>query len=342
MKSLITPIGLSTLALTAARTLACDLCGCYIPSLEGKREARFSLYSGVAEQFTHFGTDRFNGHKLDEQSGQYLDSSNTQFVIGASFLDNRFALQVNIPLIHRSFKRPEGFEIDRGHESGLGDVSLLANFRVFKKEAFFRDGAASLAKDGKRTATMERGEPDFSATFHITAGLKFPTGDSRRIREEFNEVEIEDATESGIHGHDLALGTGSYDGVFGAQLSVRYKAVFFQADAQYTGRGSGRHTYRFANDLVWNGGPGVYLFRKSGNSLGLQAIVSGETKGTDRIGGEAALDTGITSLYLGPQISGTYGRISGEIGVDFPVLMNTTAFQTSADYRIRAAISVHF
>ena len=342
MKSLFKPLVLSTLALTAARSFACDLCGCYIPSLEAKREAPFSFYTGVAEQFTHFGTDRFNGHKLAEQSGQYLDSSHTQFVIGASFLDNRFALQVNIPLIYRSYQRPEGFAIDRGHESGLGDVSLLANFRVFKKEALFHDGPASLSKDGKSAATMERGEPDFSTTFNVTAGLKFPTGDSRRIREEFAEVEIEGAPESGIHGHDLALGTGSYDGVFGAQFSVRYQAVFFQADAQYTWRGYGRHSYRFANDLSWNGGPGVFIFRKAGDSLALQAAVSGETKSTDRFLGEAALDTGITSLYLGPQISGNFGRVSGEIGVDFPLLMNTTAFQTSADYRIRAAITLHF
>ena len=157
MKSLFTPIVLSTLALTAARTLACDLCGCYIPSLEAKRETPFSLYSGVAEQFTHFGTDRFNGHKLAEQSGQYLDSSNTQFIIGSSLFDNRFALQVNIPLIYRSYKRPDGFAIDRGHESGLGDVSLLANFRVFKKEALFRNAPASLSKDGKYLITNEFG-----------------------------------------------------------------------------------------------------------------------------------------------------------------------------------------
>ena len=41
-------------------------------------------------------------------------------------LTPRFALQVNVPLIYRSFQRPEGFAIDRGTVSGLGDASLLS------------------------------------------------------------------------------------------------------------------------------------------------------------------------------------------------------------------------
>ena len=330
------------MALSAARSPACDLCGCYVPPTEVRHETRFSLYSGVAEQFTHFGTDRINGHEIDNPTGQYLDSSNTQIIVGASFFENRFSFQANIPLIHRSFKRPEGFATDRGHESGLGDVSLLANFQVFRKDALFHEGGASCSKDGKAIAPRKSGEPDFTATFSVTGGLKLPTGDSSRLREEFDEVEVEGAPESGIHGHDLALGTGSYDGVFGAQLFVRYKELFFQADGQYAWRGYGRHSYRYANDLSWNGGPGVYLLRKPGGSLALQAAISGATKGTDRFRGEAALDTGMTSLYLGPQISATFGRVSAEAGVDLPVLMNTTAFQTTPDYRIRAALTIHF
>ncbi len=341
MKSLLAPIILASIALTT-RTIACDLCGCYLPNLEAPQPARFSLYSGLAEQFTHFGTDRFNGHEVANPTGEYLDSSNTQIIVGASFFDGCFSLQANIPLLYRSFKRPEGFAIDRGHESGLGDVSLLANLRVFRKDALFHERGASLAKDGKTSAAATIGEPDFSATLNLTGGLKLPTGDSSRIREEFNEVEIEGAPQSGIHGHDLALGTGSYDGIFGAQLLLRYQSLFFQADTQYTWRGFGRHSYRYANDLSWNGGPGIYLLRKEGSLLALQATLSGETKGTDRFRGEAALDTGTTALYLGPQISAVFGRISAEVAADLPVIMNTTAFQTTPDYRIRAAFTVHF
>ena len=60
---------------------------------------------------------------------------------------------------------------------------------------------------------------------------------------------------SGIHGHDLTLGTGSYDGIFGGRTSLRYKDFFFQGDLQFTLRGDGLHQYHFANDLSWGGGP---------------------------------------------------------------------------------------
>ncbi|MBA3833427.1 MAG: hypothetical protein H0X34_16355 [Chthoniobacterales bacterium] len=69
--------------------------------------------------------------------------------------------------------------------------------------------------------------------------MKFPTGDSSRIKEEFNEAEVEGAPQSGIHGHDLTLGTGSYDGIFGGQTSLRYKNFFLDQEAQFTLRGTG-------------------------------------------------------------------------------------------------------
>src|SRR5205814_2323887 len=79
----------------------------------------------------------------------------------------------------------------------------------------------------------------------------------------FNEVEIEGAPPSGIHGHDLTLGTGSYDGIFGEQVSLRYESFFFEQNLQFTLRGDGLHQYHFANDLSWSGGPGYYLVRNS-------------------------------------------------------------------------------
>ncbi|MGB8169891.1 MAG: hypothetical protein WCF18_20480 [Chthoniobacteraceae bacterium] len=336
-------ITLSALFLTAAtRAFACDLCGCYIPRLQVVHEKPASFYAGIAEQFTHFGTDRFNGDEVDNPTDQHLDSSITQFFVGATFLQNRVGLQLNVPYIYRSYERPEGFEIEHGDESGLGDLSLLANFVVFKTDGLYREEPAPSSKDGKSVAMASRGEPDFSASVNLLAGVKFPTGDASRIKEEFNEVEVEGAPESGIHGHDLALGTGSYDGVFGLQSFVRYKEVFFQADAQFTLRGRGHYSYRYANDLQWNGGPGVYLHRRGGDSIALQCVVAGETKGYDHFQGERALDTGITSLYVGPRVTATFGRISGDVGVDLPVIMNTTKFQTTPDYRIHAGLTIHF
>jgi hypothetical protein len=333
-------VALATLSLISHRTLACDLCGCYLPPPRPVHHETFGIYASVAEQFTHFGTLQFNDREVENPTGQYLDSSITQLVLGSSFLDSRFELQINVPLIYRSFKRPEGLEIDRGHESGLGDISFLANFVVFRKDALFHEGDGGLAKDGKTTLAPPRGDPDFNASFNLIAGVKLPTGDSSRIKEEFSEVEVEGAPESGIHGHDLTLGTGSYDAILGAQAFVRYKALFLEANTQFTLRGDGRHSYHFANDLSWSGGPGIYLTHRDRTSLGLQCVVAGESKNTDRFQGRVAEDTGVTSLYVG--LTAQFGGLSGDVGVDFPVLMNTTKLQAVPDYRIRAAISIRF
>lgn len=323
-------------------TFACDLCGCYLPAQEFIHHRPYGIYAAVAEQFTHLGTLQFNDQEIDNPMGQYLDSSNTQLILGSTFFENRFALQVNIPLIYRSFKRPEGFEIERGNVSGLGDIALLANLVVFRKNALFHQSNDGLSKDGKNALVPQLGEPDFSATLNLIAGVKFPTGDASLIREEFNETEVEGAPENGIHGHDLALGTGSYDAIFGAQAFVRYKMMFFEADTQFTLRGDGRYSYHYANDLSWSGGPGAYLILNGRNSLGLQCVVSGESKNTDRFQGRVAEDSGITSLYVGPRVIAQFQGWSGDVGVDIPVIMNTTKLQTVPEYRIRAGITFPF
>ena len=322
---------------------ACDLCGCYLPSQEKNAvPSRFGFFAGVSEQFTHFGTLQFNDAEVANPAHQYLDSSITQFVLGTSFLDGRLALQADVPLIYRSFSRPEGFETDRGHVQGLGDVSFLLNWSVFRTGTpVVTPSPASLSKDAKSVPPVVV-EPAFASALNLFAGLKLPTGDSSRLKEEFHEEEVEGAPESAIHGHDLALGTGSWDGVFGAQLFLRYQRAFFQADTQFTLRGDSHYSYHFANDLSWSGGPGVYLFRRERSVLGLQCVLSGESKDTDRFQGRVAEDTGVTSLYVGPRITGQLGNFSADVGIDLPVLMNTTKFQAVPDYRIRAGLTWHF
>jgi hypothetical protein len=247
-------------------------------------------------------------------------------------------MQLNVPFIYREFKRPEGFRIDRGTESGLGDITLLLKAVAFRY-------SSSREKDfdvsGKNPVAVER-EPDFTFSLVLLGGLKLPTGDTSRIKEEFHEVEIPGAPESGIHGHDLTLGTGSYDGIFGGEIALRYRNFFANQDLLFTLRGEGAHDYDFANDLTWDGGPGYYFVRQRDTILGLQFVISGEHKDVDRFRGNPAADTGITSLFLGPRIVASRGHWSAEVDVDLPVLIDNTALQAVPDYRLRGAISYHF
>jgi hypothetical protein len=343
-------------ATAAAAARACDLCGCYTPQIEAMSQSELSafgqtapadatpggwlsrVYVAIAEQFTHFGTLQLDGNEVDNPTGQYLDSSITQLVAGYS-VNSRFALQVNVPLIYRSFERPEGFTIDRGTESGLGDISLLGKFVLFHTTA---GEHRSWNVDDSKNPHFQKHEPDFTASALLMGGVKFPTGDTKRLKEEFNEVVVPGAPESGIHGHDLTLGTGSYDAIIGGQTSLRYKSFFFQADTQFTLRGEGAHQYNFANDLSWSGGPGYYFVRNRHTIVGLQCACSGEHKDVDRFRGQPAEDTGITSVFLGPRLLVSAGKISAEFAAEFPVSIDNTALQAVPDYRLRASFAIRF
>ncbi len=343
---------------TGAVAHGCDVCGCYTPrtdafpqstptnvaalptatALSLDRVWATGLYGAVAEQFTYFGTVQENGNEVANPTGQYLASSNTQLVGGYTF-NPRFALQLNLPFIYREFARPEGFEIDRGTVSGLGDISLLAKFVAY--QTISGSNRQSCPADSKSQSSV-KAEPDFAFSLVMLAGIKFPTGDTSRLKEEFDEMEVPGAPESGIHGHDLTLGTGSYDGIFGGQTSIRYGNWFAQGDLQFALRGDGRHQYNFANDLSWSGGPGYYFVRRSDSVFGMQFVVSGEYKDVDQFQGEPAVDTGITTVFVGPRAVASFGRFSAEIEVDLPVLIDNTAFQAVPDYRIRGGIAMHF
>ena len=316
MKSKLVPLLLTAACVTPA--LACDLCSVYnVNAAEGSRNKGFSFT--VAEQFTHFGTLQEDGQKVSNPTHQYLNSSVSQAVLGYT-LNDWASVQFNLPIIYREFQRPEGFATDQGKESGLGDASLLANFTPIR---------------------IEHMHSTFN--WNIFGGVKFPTGDSDRIKEEFNEAEVPGAPMSGIHGHDLALGSGSYDGLVGTGIYARYRRGFFNASVQYSIRSEGDFNYRYANDLTWSGGPGVYLVLEESWTASLQFVISGEDKGLDEFAGEKAADTGITSVYLGPQLNVTWSdKLSAQVGVDLPVLLNNTALQAVPDYRVRAAFTYRF
>jgi hypothetical protein len=317
-------VSLSVLAgVVAMPVTACDLCSVY-SAMQARGEIEKGFIVGAAEQFTHYGTLQEDGHELPNDPDQHLDSSISQIFVGYNF-NGRFGIQVNLPIIHRSFQRADDFGgIERGTESGVGDLSLVANFLAYRK------------------ATKR-----FTFAWTVHGGVKFPSGSSDRLQEEVDELTAPPpppgAPESAIHGHDLALGSGSVDGIAGTGVFARRGRLFLSANAQYAIRTRGDFDYRYANDLTWWGGPGVFLGLNESYTVALQLSVSGETKGRDTFQGAKADDTGITSIFLGPQLSVTWGeRLSAELGADLPVSVDNTALQIVPNYRVRAAVNWRF
>jgi hypothetical protein len=164
------------------------------------------------------------------------------------------------------------------------------------------------------------------------------------LREELNEeVPAPGQIESAVHGHDLTLGSGSYDGFVGTEIYTRLRRWFFAAGTQYAIRSTGDFDYRFANDLTWSGGPGYYLVFGEDLTVALQLDVSGESKGKDDFRGEKAEDTGLTAVFLGPRLSVSWkGKLSAEVSGALPVVIQNSALQAVADYRVQAGLVWRF
>jgi len=222
-------------------------------------------------------------------------------------------------LIYREFRRPHGPVIENGTQFGIGDVSLIGNYIAYR----------SLHKD-------------YTFTWNVLGGVKFPTGNSSHLKEP--DVESQNGLPpSGIAGHDLALGSGSFDGVLGTDIYARWKRLFLSAGFQYAARTEGDFGHQYANDFTWAGGPGYLIALTDDYTIALQAMVSGESKGKDTAHGAPDEDSAITSVFLGPQIDITWStRLSAQVGVDIPVSIDNSGLQVVPDYRVHAALIWRF
>lgn len=311
---------LSCLTVASAQSLfGCDICGCFDangacgmgigPSSKYITEIEKGLIGGVAEQYTYFGTLQSEGHKIDGH-GEFLNSSVSQIFALYNF-NKRFGVQLNVPVIYREW----GSDImPHGHTSGIGDVSLVGNFRAY-----------------------ERLEQDTTITWSLLGGVKFPTGNSSLLNKPDEELP------EGIGGHDLALGSGSFDGLVGTSVYGRWNRWFGSAAVQYAIRSRGDFGHRYANDLLWYGGPGYYVLLKGDYTIALQAVVGGETKGKDTFDGVPDEDSAETMVTLGPQINFSWrNKLNVQLATDLPVSRNNSGVQVMPDYRIRAAASWKF
>jgi hypothetical protein len=295
---------------------ACDLCGTSVPPHSDGQTS--GAYAAVFEQFTHFGTVKQGSATVDNEVDQRLDSSTTQLVLGWR-VSQALAVQASVPWVRRSWRRPEGFAIDEGNESGIGDAVVAAIV-------------------GPRPLKWSGGGGRLDALI----ALKLPTGSSDRLAEEENEVEVPGAPESAVHGHDLARGSGSWDLLLGLTGSATRGALFATGALQYAIRGPGDHQYRYANDLVFSAGLGWYVWRDDEDRLGVQLTASGEDKGKDTFAGEDAIDTATTALYLGPELVLAWRRLHAGLGLDLPVHQHVSAVQIVPDWRLRAGLGYAF
>jgi hypothetical protein len=326
----------------ASNGAACDLHGIHTPALFLSPETDYTWHVSIAEQYTDYGTIQEDGREIGNPLGQHLDSSITQFVLGAFFFDQRLGVQLNAPWVYREYARAGHFFTDRGDEEGLGDMSLLASYVLWRTDDAMPLPVPPGSGKGAKAVLPAAPEPRFSGAVSLKAGVKFPTGESDRLGEELTAHDHHGFAASAVHGHDLALGSGSWDGIVGAEAFFRRDNLFFAANVQYLIRSEGDFDYRYANDLIWDFGPGVYFVRDGSTTVALQALVSGEDKGEDEFQGENEEGTAVTFWFVGPRITASRGAWAAEAGIDIPVSLDNSGVQAVPDYRIHASITYRF
>jgi hypothetical protein len=296
---------------------ACDSCALYIAEGEG----RPGFTASVAEQFTRYGTVWNGANKLPNPVDQFLDSSITQLTVSYA-TGGPWQLQATLPYIHRSFLRPEHALIERGTVSGIGDATLAARLTAWQHESDRQ-----------------------SVRLGLVAGVEFGTGNADHLGDELGHHfhHHADFPDSGVHGHDLALGSGSTDYVVGADVSWRRGRWFARGSLQDKLRRPGKFGYRMADEIAIEAGLGRFLVLTHERTFSVQALVSSDHKGLDTLGGEAQVDTGLSARYAGLRIAGTVADAwAADAALELPVRLRTTETMVVPDFRLRASATRRF
>jgi hypothetical protein len=321
-------------------TSACDFCAVYNAD-NAARQADNGLWFTISEQYIPFRTTQFESEEINPASPSYYDRSITHLVPGYNFTP-RFGISLNIPLTYINFRRRDVrysltnlpiVEVERGSEFGLGDVSLITRFTLFEKRAM-----------------------EYSAIVTLLGAAKFPTGDDSRLDDEIEQTRIFEAflppgtphdplghSIGSVHQHNLALGSGSYDGIFGMTANGRWRRYFLNSQVQYYLRTEGDSGFKYGNELMISGGPGAFVLLAESSTLSVQANAVYDTMARDEILGRKSDRTGQTAWYLGPLLNFTLGEsFSANAGVDIPLHIQNNGLQSVADYKIHGGVSWRF
>jgi hypothetical protein len=334
------------LLVAAARGVACELCAIYNANgANGQFNSGLTL--SIEELFVPYRTTQLDGHQIDLPHPNYLDSSITHLVGTYNFTEH-LGLSLNLPIVYNSFERtdliyfPPGpipfgtskLVTEKGQEWGPGDLALIGRWTPFQR------------------STMRWG---FS--INLLGGIKLPTGDSSRLEDEVAQDQIfiryflppgkpHDPLShsiSPIHQHDLALGSGSVDGIFGATLNARWRRLFLSTQVQYYLRTEGTASFEYGDEFIVSFGPGAYLWLSESYTLALKANTTYYTMAEDKILDQESELSGQNAWFLGPQLVFTWGNhFSANTSLDLPIRIQTRGLQNVPDYRISAGISWRF
>jgi hypothetical protein len=239
---------------------ACDVCGC---SVGGN-------YFGILPQFRrHFVGIRYQ-YRPFQSTHATLFEGETPLVTKEYFhtaeLWGRYVPHKNVQLYafvptNYFLKTEEGKKTEY---SGLGDISLMANY-------FVLNTGDSAARNWKHA-------------LQVGAGVKLPTGKANKVE---NDVRLNPY---------LQMGTGSLDIPLSIIYTLRYKRFGLNAEANYRVNTPNQQSYRFGNRLA-SSARLFYWHKVKSNSFLPNAGINYESADRDTDNGVGKEFTGGYSVF---------------------------------------------
>ncbi len=253
---------------------------------------------------------QFSDYDPPKSGGHDFENLTTTLTVGQR-VGERWSVQVGLPYIDRT--------LDDTGESGIGDVNMIGVFRLYQSR--------------RETSICD---------VDVYAGVKAPTGDTDPLAEE-KEVAEGHGDAHHAHGHHLALGSGSWDGIFGALAKASRGLWSGSVDVQYILRTEGDYDFEYGDEYYIRGGIYRQFTTGEGSAVLAGVVGSGEWSSKNNVIGETQEGSDKSAGYAGPVITyQTVQTFSVSIAYDFPVYNTDDGLDGAADSRVRANLSYLF
>lgn len=307
---------------------------------------------GAVYEFIHFGglsdAALAAGAALSGSHDHSITSIESVALAYAYGVTNDLTVSLRLPWIRRTGIREAEIEdpaeppefFNRGDASGIGDLTLLGQYRFYNNRSTRTEAALLL-------------------------GIKAPTGVTDRLNNQGEPFEAE-----------FQPGSGSWDGLFGLAYTRRFGAWSFDASALYMLVTTGvqdtdlgdRFLYNAAisyrltpgasaalpmklgalPDPMWHGGPGAHQQSEphqdasAGPALDLVLELNGEWHAKEVQSGVKDPNSGGNTLYLTPGLRFSKDNWSSYLSVGFPIVNDLNGIQSEPDIRVVTGVSVSF
>lgn len=342
-------LALFTLSLSALPAYACDLCAAH-STLGLQYPSDGAAHLTLSEQYSRYSDLQLEDKKIENLYNEYINSYQTTLRL-SNGIGERVAMDISLPVIARTYRQvlADG-STKRSTESGIGDMQLGVTALAYQHDSNGWSSRLALRAavelpSGKtdRLAVHEHSDQEESEEHHDSGhnseDMETESHSDHEhgyTRHEGHDHEISSA----IHGHDLALGSGSFDFPLSMGFALRYEQFLGQLDVAYTFRTEGDDDYRYGDDLTWSAVLGYFAWLEDEDSLLLGVSLGGEWKEKDKQNGIKDNDTEIRSLVAGPRLEWRIGsRWLADLALELPLDINNSGTQLVMDQRWRLALT---